>query len=57
MIDSIQAMLDAATSLDEFRAMLESAWPSLPAGGLATTLAEGMIAAELAGRAEVADGH
>jgi len=55
LVDTLESMLDAAGSLDEFRAMLEAAWPQLPADGLAERLAEAMIAAELAGRAEVAD--
>jgi phage gp29-like protein len=56
MVDTIQSMLDAADSLEEFRAMLEAAWPRLNSSGLADQLAEAMLAAELAGRAEVADG-
>lgn len=53
MLDQVQAMLEAAGSLEEFRALLEAAWPQLSAEGLTAQLREGFLAAELAGRYEV----
>lgn len=53
MIAQIEAMLDAAGSLEEFRAMLLAAYPRLPVEGLAGRLAEGLEAAGLAGRLAV----
>jgi len=55
MIDRIEAMLGAAGSLDEFQAMLLAGFPALDATGLARVMAAGFLAADLAGRAAVAD--
>ncbi|WP_323036241.1 DUF935 domain-containing protein [Pararhodobacter sp.] len=55
MIDTIEAMLDAAGSLEEFRELLNAAWPQIDASGLSERLAEGLIAADLAGRVAVLD--
>lgn len=52
-LGAIEAMLQAASSLEEFRAMLSAAFPQLDTAGLARPLAEGLLAAELAGRADV----
>lgn len=57
LLDQVQAMLAAASSLEEFRAMLETAWPALATEGLATQLQNGLLAAELAGRYEVSRGN
>lgn len=53
----IEAMLEAAGSLQELQAMLAEAFPQLDLSGLAQRLTEGVLAAELAGMAEVADGR
>ncbi|MFD1914125.1 DUF935 domain-containing protein [Halodurantibacterium flavum] len=50
MLETIEAMLTAAGSLEEFREMLLAAFPTLDSGGLAARLAQGMMAAHLAGR-------
>ncbi len=55
MVAQIEAMLGAATSLEEFREMLLAAFPQLDAGRLAQVLAQGMIAAHAAGRIAVLD--
>lgn len=51
MIDRISVMLDRAGSLEEFQAMLMAGFPALHTEGLAQTMAMGLLAAELAGRA------
>lgn len=51
MLGQIEAMLGAAGSLDEFRVMLREAYPNLDDGPLTEALADGLLAAELAGRA------
>ncbi|MDT8856439.1 DUF935 domain-containing protein [Paracoccaceae bacterium Fryx2] len=57
MLGRIEAMLAAAGSLEEFRAMLLAGFPEVESGGLAAVLAEGLTAADLAGRvAVVAEG-
>lgn len=55
MIETLGAMLESAGSLEELRAMVLAAWPDLDTAGLAGRLAEGLVAAELAGRVAVAD--
>ncbi|MCW1934111.1 DUF935 domain-containing protein [Pararhodobacter zhoushanensis] len=55
MIETLGAMLDTAGSLEELRAMVLAAWPDLDTSALASRLAEGMVAADLAGRVAVAD--
>lgn len=55
MIDQIEAMLQSASSLDEFREMLLAGYPVLDHAGLARVMAAGLITADLAGRAAVAD--
>lgn len=55
LIERIEAMLEAAGSLEEAREMLLAAWPRLPVDGLAARLAEGLEAAALAGRLAVED--
>lgn len=51
----IEAMLEAAESLDEFKAMLLAAQHELPDDALATNLAEALLAAEAAGRFDLED--
>jgi len=55
MIDTLGAMLESAGSLEELRAMVAAAWPSLDARALTGQLAQGIAAATLAGRVAVAD--
>lgn len=53
LIGQVEAMLGAAGSLEEARAMLLAAYPELDVGGLALALARGVEAAELAGRVAI----
>jgi phage gp29-like protein len=54
MLDQIEAMLAAATSLDELRAMLLEGYPQIDASTLADVLAMGLLAANGAGRTAAA---
>ncbi|MDR1423479.1 MAG: DUF935 domain-containing protein [Azoarcus sp.] len=56
-IKQIEAMLEAAGSLEEFRAMLLAAYVRLPADPLADTLATAALALDLRGRSDVEDGR
>lgn len=56
MIAQIEAMLETATSLEEFREMLLTAFDDLDAAGFARVLAQGMIAANAAGRVAIEEG-
>lgn len=56
MLVQIEAMLEAATSLEEFRTMLMAAFPKVDAGPLAAVLAQALTVANATGRAEVAAG-
>lgn len=49
-LDTIRAMLDAADSLEEFRANLLAAYPDLPGGDQTNLMQQAFAAAELAGR-------
>lgn len=53
MLATIEAMLAAAGSLDEFRTMLLAAFPKVDSRTFAIALAQGMIAAQAAGRIAV----
>lgn len=53
MLATIEVMLAQAQSLEEFREMLLAGFDTLDSSGLAARLAEGMIAAHLAGRVAV----
>lgn len=55
MVAQIEAMLTAAGSLEEFREMLLAGFPALDSGALAQVMAAGLLTADLAGRAAVAD--
>lgn len=55
LMAQIEAMVAAATSLEELREMMRAAFPDLDAGGLARVLAQGMLAARLGGRVAVQD--
>lgn len=52
-IETIRAMLETATSLDEFEARLAAAWPDLPTDELIRVMAQAGTIAELAGMADV----
>ena len=51
--DRIKAMFQSATSFDELRAMLSEGFDQVPQAALAKVLADGFIAANLAGRIDV----
>jgi phage gp29-like protein len=53
MLRRIEAMVGAASSLEELREMMLAAFPDLDAGGLAEVLALAMLSAHLGGRAMV----
>ncbi|NCO22287.1 MAG: DUF935 family protein [Rhodobacterales bacterium] len=55
MMTGIEAMLEAAQSFDEFREMLLNDYPELDAKALAGVLSRAPLAAELGGRAELAE--
>jgi phage gp29-like protein len=55
-LGTIEAMLEAAGSLEEFREMLLKAYPKLDTQSLADTLASAMTAMTLAGKSDVEDG-
>jgi len=55
MIEQIEAMLNSASDLNEFRAMLDAAYPGIDASDLASVLAGGMTAAHAAGRSDLED--
>ena len=54
-LKKIEAMLEAADSLEEFRAMLLAAYGRLDTGAMAESLAVAMAARHLAGRSEIMD--
>ncbi|MDR1889041.1 MAG: DUF935 domain-containing protein [Zoogloeaceae bacterium] len=56
-LEQIEAMLDAAGSLEEFRAMLGAAYPDLSAAGMATPLADAFAALYLRGRDDILEGR
>lgn len=55
MVGSIERMLERATDLGEFRAMLSAAFGDIDSGRLAELLAGGMLAAHAAGRSDLVD--
>ncbi|HBM58550.1 MAG TPA: DUF935 domain-containing protein [Citreicella sp.] len=55
MIERIELMLAAASSLEEAREMILAAWPDLSTDGLVEVLAEAFLAAHAGGRALVED--
>lgn len=50
ILDQIEAMIGAASSLDELRAMILEGFPEIESGELAEVLAQGLLAGNLAGR-------
>ena len=55
IVISIQSMLDHASGLEEFKAMLSAAYGSIDSTGLAEALAGGIAAAQAAGRADLVE--
>lgn len=55
MTDTIEAMLEKASDLGEFRAMLVSGFRGIDATGLADVIAGGIAAAQAAGRSDLVD--
>ena len=55
MMARIEAMVQAAQDMDELREMFLAAYPRLDAARLTDVLALGLLAAQGAARAEVAD--
>lgn len=55
LLEQIEAMLAASSSLEEFREYLVSAYPDLDATALAEVMREAMTAAMLGGAVEVAE--
>lgn len=53
MLAQIEAMMTAAGSIEEFRAMLAAAFPKVDSTAFAQALAQGLVAAQAAGRAAV----
>jgi len=56
MIESIKELLDSASSLEEFRDRLIEIYPDMSADQLANAMADGLMAASLAGRYDVLRG-
>ncbi|RQW70340.1 DUF935 domain-containing protein [Halomonas sp. YLB-10] len=56
MLDTIRGLVDEVDSLEALRDRLIEAYPEMPGKQLADTMAEGMIAASLAGRDDVLRG-
>jgi phage gp29-like protein len=55
MLETIEAVIDAAGSLEEAREMLIAAYPQLITSGIGIKLAQGLILSHALGRAEVVD--
>ncbi len=53
LLEQIDAMLDAAGDLGEFREMLLAAYPDLPIARLAGKIGDGLVAAHAAGRFDI----
>lgn len=53
ILAQIEAMIGAASSLDELRAMIREGFPDIDSEDLAEALAQGLLAANLAGRVSV----
>ncbi|MDU9022159.1 DUF935 domain-containing protein [Pseudomonas corrugata] len=56
MVDAIKELLDASDSLEDFRDRLIEAYPAMNSADLADAMADGLIAANLAGRYDVLRG-
>lgn len=55
LLDQIEAMLDAAGSLEEFKASLLSAFPQLDVSAIAEKIGDGLTAAAAAGMSDLED--
>lgn len=53
LLGTIEAMMEAADSLDELKTMLLSAFPKLDISKIAAVIAQGMMAAHAAGRSDL----
>lgn len=53
ILDKIEAMIGAASSLDELRAMILEGFPDIESNELAEVLAQGLLAGNLAGRVSI----
>ncbi|MBA6100473.1 DUF935 domain-containing protein [Pseudomonas juntendi] len=56
MVDAVKELLESVSSLEEFRDRLIEAYPAMSAEQFANTMADGMMAASLAGRHDVLRG-
>ena len=56
MVDAIKELLDASDSLEDFRDRLIEAYPTMNSSELADAMADGLVAANLAGRYDVLRG-
>lgn len=56
ILEQIEAMMAAASDLDELGEMMRSAYGDLPVGRMAGKIADGLAAARAAGRFDVAEG-
>ncbi|MNP84566.1 hypothetical protein D3C76_1839230 [compost metagenome] len=56
LVDAIKELLETVSSLEEFRDRLIEAYPAMSAEQLANAMADGMMAASLAGRHDVLRG-
>jgi phage gp29-like protein len=55
MLETIEAVIEAAGSLEEAREMLIAAYPQIVSAGMGAKLAQGLVLSWALGRAEVAD--
>ena len=56
MLEQIESMMEAATSLEELREMMLAGFPDISSEKVSAALAMGMLAAHMGGRAMVEDG-
>jgi phage gp29-like protein len=56
MVDQIKELLDTVSSLEEFRDRLIEAYPAMTTGQLVDAIADGLVAANLAGRDDILRG-
>jgi phage gp29-like protein len=56
MVEQIKELLDSVTSLDEFRDRLIETYPKMTTSQLADAIADGLVAASLAGRDDILRG-
>ncbi|MNH29777.1 hypothetical protein D3C79_900270 [compost metagenome] len=56
MVEAIKELLDSVSSLEEFRDRLIEAYPAMSTEQLANAMADGMMAASMAGRYDILRG-